>query len=320
MAGIMTGRIRLGMNRAAFERFLGGLLLVGLFALLAGRALAISPGACVQSFDYGDIDWTGGYVLAEAEGSGPELARSSEKGFALARRQAVIETRRHLLKTVKEVRIQGRETVHDLLQGRSDLDAALRDLIHAKPRVTTQQLPEGRRVRAQMRLELESVARVCFREDVWYASQQGGASPAMGQNGTRNGTRPMPAVKSYTGLIIDARGTSVSPALLFQVFDEQQQPVIGPGLVDPETAESKGVVQFFSELDAVGLEDRVGPDPMRMRVIGAAPGQGGDALISDRDAQRIRAARSSNDFVSSCSVAVVIRSSEDSRVIEYSID
>jgi hypothetical protein len=171
-----------------------------------------------------------------------------------------------------------------------------------------------------MRLDLKSVARVCLREDVWYASQQGGASPEMGRNGTRNGTLPMPAVKSYTGLIIDARGTSVSPALLFQVFDEQQQPVIGPGQVDPGTAKSKGVVQFFSELEAVGLEERVGPDPMRLRVIGAAPGQGGDALISDRDAQRIRAARSLNDFVSSCRVAVVIRSSEDSRVIEYSID
>jgi len=277
------------------------------------------PGALVQSFDYGQIDWTGGHVLAEAEGSGPDVARSSENGFALARRQAVIETRGHLLKTVKKIRIQGRRTVSDLLQSRSNLESALRDLIHAETRLATQQLQEGRRVRAQMRLELTSVARVCLREDVWYAGQQKGAYPELNQNGTTNGTRPS-STKSYTGLVIDARGTSVSPALLFQVFDEQERAVIGPGQVDPRTARAKGIVQFFSELDAVGLEDRVGPDPMRLRVIGAAPGQGGDALISGQDARRIRAARGFNDFVDSCSVAVVIRGSEDSRVIEYSID
>lgn len=296
-----------------------GVLSLVLLILASGSAKAKSPGY-VQSVDFGTVDWTRGVILAEAEGNAPEAVGTREKGFALARRQAIIEARQHLFKTVRQIRIQGAETVEKLLQKRPGLESKLRELVQTRSRIRTERLQEGTRVWAEIRLDLQALSRVCLREDAWIGASPEPHQDIADQNGSVNGSGPFPAAKSYTGLVIDARGTGVRPALLFQVFDQQGQVLIGPGQVEPEAAKTKGIVRFFSSLDAAGIEDRVGADPMRFRAAGTAPGQGGDALISDQDALRLALARRANDFVASCDVAVVVRKSDDSRVIEYTLD
>lgn len=286
----------------------------------AAPAPGADQGAFVQSFDFGAVDWTRGLVLAAAEGSAPETAGTREKGFALARRQALIEARHRLFGTVQKIRIQGPQTVKDRMLRRAGLETRLRELIHVSPRMRTERFQDGTRVRAEARLDLKDLARVCLSPSVWTARSPENEPDGRPQNASLNGTGPLPEARSYSGLVLDARGTGVSPALAFQVYDQQGQVVLGPGEVDPQLGQAKGVVQFFSELEAAGIQERVGRRPLRIRVAGAAPGSGGDAQISGLDAFRLALARGVNDFVASCSVAVIIRSSDDSRVIEYSID
>ena len=322
MAGTEIGLNRSTVNLALVRHVAHCLGVLGLVLLIlgSGSAKAMDPGRYVQSLDFGTVDWTQGVILAEAEGSAPEAVGTREKGFALARRQAIIEARQRLFKTVREIRIQGTETVERLLQQRPELESGLRELVQTRTRIRTERLQEGTRVWAETRLDLQAVSRVCLRDDVWIGTSPEPQQDIADQNGSMNGSGTFPTAKSYTGLVIDARGTGVKPALIFQVFNQQGHVVIGPGQVEPEAGKTKGIVRFFSKLDAAGIEDRVGADPMRLRAAGAAPGQGGDALISEQDALRLVLARRANDFVASCRVAVVLRKSDDSRVIEYTID
>jgi hypothetical protein len=110
---------------------------------------------------------------------------------------------------------------------------------------------------------------------------------------------------SYTGLVVDARGLGLQPALAPRVLSDS-----GPILYhisDTRFAESRGVVGYGKALDQpAALRDRIGDSPMVLKAIRKQGSS--DVVISDDDARRAMSANLSQNthFLSDCRVAFLI--------------
>ncbi len=112
--------------------------------------------------------------------------------------------------------------------------------------------------------------------------------------------------KNFTGLIIDARGFKVLPALSPQIFDESGKEVYGSAYVAREFAIKWGMVGYAkSPEQASTLKDRIGENPGIIKAKESKIG-GVDLVISTTDAMEVVAATKGNNFLADCRVIVIV--------------
>ena len=70
--------------------------------------------------------------------------------------------------------------------------------------------------------------------------------------------------KSFSGLVVDARGLGRVPAISPRILDEDHRVVYSKDYVDPVSFTRHGAVQYTSDPFYRGLEDRVGENPFRL--------------------------------------------------------
>ncbi len=103
--------------------------------------------------------------------------------------------------------------------------------------------------------------------------------------------------RSYTGIIIDARGTlpvqgeftheRANPALFPKIWDEEMSLLYEVNMVEPKVVRDSGLVQYASATTDSTFSQRVGTDPLRIRARGVFGIHRTDPLISKNDALRI---------------------------------
>lgn len=82
---------------------------------------------------------------------------------------------------------------------------------------------------------------------------------------------PEPAEENVTGLIIDARGLSLMPAMFPVVVDEDGNVVYGAGQVKPEIILQRGVAAYTTGEPAGSSGARLGPHPVRVEALRLSP-------------------------------------------------
>lgn len=118
------------------------------------------------------------------------------------------------------------------------------------------------------------------------------------------GTRLVPAEENsgYTGILIDATGLPLRPALFPRVVTEPDEEVVGPGFFDPEYAAVSGPVGWFGSRAEAFASDRLGANPLVVRAVNVTGTNACDPVISRYDAARIHASRSNLDLLAQCRV------------------
>jgi len=94
----------------------------------------------------------------------------------------------------------------------------------------------------------------------------------------------------WTGLIVDARGVGLKPALVPYILDDLGGQVYGPEFISRDFAVQWGMCGYTSDVDAAPKIDRVGQNPLTVKAIRATGHEPTDIVISAVDASRIRAA------------------------------
>lgn len=110
----------------------------------------------------------------------------------------------------------------------------------------------------------------------------------------------------YTGLIIDARGLGLRPALAPKVVDENGQEVYGTGRVSRDYALQIGVVGYEKDLNRARANERVTNNPLVVKATGVSGTHKTDVVISNRDAEMIRSAGQSLNFLQQCKVMLIL--------------
>ena len=115
-----------------------------------------------------------------------------------------------------------------------------------------------------------------------------------------------PASGVLTGLVVDARGLGVRPAMAPKILDETGQEVYGSAFVSREFAVQQGMSGYAKGLTSAKQNQRVTANPLvvkGLRVEG--PGQC-NIVISNADAVRLRNSSADLSFLEKCRVMIVV--------------
>lgn len=111
----------------------------------------------------------------------------------------------------------------------------------------------------------------------------------------------------YTGLVIDARGLGILPALAPRVLESDGKELYGSANVSREWAVKYGMAGYAKSLDgARGMKDRVGDNPAVVKAVRADGTAKTDAVLSPEDVLSIKSAAQNLKFLSEARVVFVV--------------
>ncbi len=116
----------------------------------------------------------------------------------------------------------------------------------------------------------------------------------------------------YTGLVVDARGLAIEPAMCFQIVDESGREVYGPAYVSRENAVTRGMCQYVPDVKEVEKNPRTGGNPLLVKGIRLHEPGSSSIVISNTDASRLKSSAEHLEFLRRCRVVIVVNSAGES--------
>lgn len=120
------------------------------------------------------------------------------------------------------------------------------------------------------------------------------------------------ASRKYTGLIIDARGLPLEPALAPRIVNETGDEIYGPSFIKRTYAVEIGMVGYLSDLEAARKNERVRDHPLLIKAIRSVGTLPVDVVISNHDALLVHATAKILNFLERCRVIFVMDEPETS--------
>jgi hypothetical protein len=272
-------------------------MLICLVTLMAGHSPAGEPLAVAGYRDHlptGQVDWGNG--LVQARGQYPEdgitPASNGEAGAGL--KAAERSAQQALQATLMRMNLSSEETVGQALARNPSARASLAQIAGTARVVDRRCFSDG-----SVELTCALGMRGGFLQLVM---PQAVASVSTVQ---RLGPEKAARASACTGLVIDARGLGVRPAVCPRVLSEDGVEVYGPSAVSREAAVQEGMAAYVASPPGGGT-GRAGPRPICVRGLRAAGRLGSDIVISAVDAAQIRSAPESVVFLRRCRVVVVL--------------
>lgn len=215
-------------------------------------------------------EWS--WTLVRATGMGaPDLtAKTPAQARIGAENAAKLDALRNLLTQVQGIRVSGDKKMGDLM-ARDEIRARVEGLIRGY-RVA------GKRYFSDASVEIDIEASASLLTEVFDADPLQVPPPKVSGD------------KVATGLVIDARGLSVTPALAPRVLDANGKAVYSVDTLSPEWRGRTGVVSYVTSLEEAGKSPKAGDKPLTVK---AAKVQGTDVVLSTDEATRILGANAS---------------------------
>ena len=111
---------------------------------------------------------------------------------------------------------------------------------------------------------------------------------------------------AYTGLIIDAKGTGVTPAMSPKIYDPDGKEVYGSAYVSRDFAISQGIVGYVKSVDQARDTDRVKGNPAVIKALQSKGPNKSDLVISKEDAATLRDLSQTQTFMREARVMIVL--------------
>ncbi len=278
--------------------------------LLMITALAVTAGAgdrgeteVVVRDTLGSVNWTRGYIEVQAEKTPApniEIAQTAALATAAAREKLAAAAYRLPLDTFRRVRdLDGKD--HGLL-------AAIRRLVAGLPVYKQRYLSDGT-VRIRLRMALTGdFAELVLPSGIRHIESIRTVKATRGRKIETLGTDTSAPV---TGLVIDARGTGLQPALVPGILDEDGRQLYGEKYVSRESVVRWGMCRYFLGLTAARRSPRVAGHPLVIRGLRAAGPGKTSVVINSSDAEKIRSASEVIALLRNCRVVIVLGGTPD---------
>jgi hypothetical protein len=270
----------------------------------------------VQTFGAdGTIAWGSGDLSVVRPIEGAAADESDAALSPLAVRKAVVQARKQLLDMVRSVRIDGHQTVGAFLSGDSDLAAQVRGLIqnslYRGPGLydTAGTVRVSERLRGQL-AELVLPNTIQFLSGIppklSTATGQGVDMPDNAPEEVGSGTR------GYTGVVVDARGLKLTPALAPVIYGQDGFGAYGYFQVGRTNVADKGMVAYAVSDNPKLLAERVGSRPLVVKGLSAYGSWRTDVVIAASDARLVRAVVKTGPIADGCKVVILVDAPEKS--------
>ncbi|GAB4338972.1 MAG: hypothetical protein Kow0037_23440 [Calditrichia bacterium] len=264
------------------------------FVLIALCLPALVLGQYTQATpDGGMIDWTGQVIRAVGIGApNPNMPIAAQRAGALeaAKRVAL----RNLLESVQGMNIDSEVTIRNSMTENDVIRNRVQGVVRNFRVVDTRYKSDGS-VEVEVEVPLSGIIQAVMPERL----------PDVGATDWGGGV-PTPSNVVYTGLIIDARGLGLRPALAPKVMDPNGNEIYGTGRVSREYALQIGVVGYEKELNRAKANERVTNNPLIVKATQVSGPQKTDVVISLQDAEQVRAAAQNLNFLQQCKVMLIL--------------
>lgn len=249
----------------------------------------------------GGINWTDQIVRATGYGApNPNLPPGAQRASAIEAAKTV--ALRNLLQMVKGMYINSETTVENAMVTSDVIHTQVQGIVRNFRVVDTRYMSTGD-IEVDVEVPLSSFYEIL--------SQIPGGLPPAGQQPPQTGY-PAPGTGQpstsavYTGLIVDATGLGVRPALAPKIVDELGNEVYGTGYVSRDYAVQVGVVGYEKDLNRARSNERVGANPVVIKALRATGKNKTDVVISNADAQLIRSSAANLNFLEQCKVMIIL--------------
>lgn len=243
---------------------------------LLALAMALAPLAA-SAAEPGAVDWQ--RKVVRCTGAGAPNLRDAQKEIAVARlgaeRAAKLDALRNCLEAVKGVHISGADTVGGAIAGDAGLRSRVEGVVRGFKVVDKPRYFSDGGVEMDVEVPLDGVGEAVL------PPAQGAAAPGGPAGGAAG------AAGGATGLLVDARGKGVVPALAPRLVDENGQEVYSATSVAAEARRNRGAAAYAKDPEAArkDLADRIGDKPLTVKALEA---RGADVVISNADAGALR--------------------------------
>jgi len=276
------------------------LICASLLAIVAGSASAQLVGTIKdveQSVgSTGKVDWTTGMITAVGIGAPPAQPVNAAQARAMAERAAQVVALRNLLEAVKGVRVDSTTTVENFMVSSDIIKTEVSGFIQGAMPVDKKYMSDGSvEVTVGMRLT-GALADALL--------PKGSATP-MTPSSVPGGTTAAPG-QLYTGLIIDARGLGVRPAMAPKILNEDGKEVYGSAWINRDYAVREGMVGYLKDPAAAQTNPRVTDKPMMVKAIKVSGDARVDTVISNADAAALQSASQNLSMLEKCRVIILV--------------
>ncbi len=284
------------MTHRGAALFLAGLLL---FVNAASAQVGGRVGDVIESVGNGGVDWTTGMITATGLGAPPENAVNRAQARAMAERAAFIVATRNLLEVVKGIRVDSATLVENFIVSSDIIKTEVSGFVQGAQILKKQVNPDG---------SVEVLVGVKLQGDLlntMIPKQTGGGVPVPAAP-QAPAQAPAQAGTAYTGLIVDARGTGVRPAMVPKIRNEEGREVYGSSFVNRQYAVEQGMVGYLKDPVSAQANPRVTDRPLVVKAIKTDGPNKTDLVISNADAQTLHGMKEHLSFLEKARVMVVL--------------
>jgi hypothetical protein len=239
----------------------------------------------------GEIDWPRRVIKARGQGA-PDLNAPSISVARLgAERAAKADALRNLLETLKGAQLTSGGSAGGLLQGEDALRMRTEGTLRGFRVVQPHYFSDGG-VALDVEVEIDKLPPELGR---LLQPPAAAAAPGTAPSGAaaRSPSAPASGTRQHPGgFIVDASGSQAAPARAPRIVDEAGAEVFGPDVVNADTLQTQGqggYAGFARTVDAARKDARLEGSATVVKARVAAPG--GDVVVSDADAEKLRKGR-----------------------------
>ena len=257
-------------------------ILVVLFSILSYAQVAYQPVGTVGGVDYARrVIVTKGMGLPGGVGG---------RGGQI--RAAIMDAQRNYLEVVKGAYITSNSTVEGNMLTGDIIQSRVEGLVKNFMPVDTTYWDDGTiEVTVEFKMEGE------FLDAVLPQGMGGGTLPDYG-------TPAQPQI--FTGLIVDARGLGIRPALAPKIVDQNGKEVYGSAMVSREWAIQQGMVGYAKDPEKAKTNERVSPNPLFIKGLKVEGPNKTDVVISNENASQLASMTENLSFLRKCQVMILV--------------
>jgi hypothetical protein len=243
----------------------------------------------------GKVDWTTGVLTAVGIGAPPAQPANAAQARAMAERAAQVVAYRNLLEAVKGVRVDSTTTVENFIVTSDAIRTEVSGIIQGAMIMDKKYMSDGS-VEVTVGMKLTgALADTLLPKTL--------PTPPTGLTGT---LAPGTPGQLYTGLIVDARGLGVKPAMAPKILNEDGKEVYGSAWINRDYAVREGMVGYLKDPVQAQTNPRVADKPLMVKALKVAGDARVDMVITNADAAMLHNAAENLSMLQKCRVIILV--------------
>ena len=263
---------------------------------------------CTKNFREGCIDWANGVFYAVGFGVPNTKFKSAAQRNYSALVAAEQVAMRNLLRLVETTQLDSETTVQDGMLESDRIRTKIKGQIRQVQMVGAPRYMSDGSVNVTMKMQMREVIKVLAEDPrikAFSAPHEIQAPQALGSTSTA-GSSTSTASGVFTGLLIDARGTEISPALSPKVLNEDGDVIYGFADVDRQFSLEQGMMGYLKDPQAARTNERIKDRPFEIKALHSSGKNNADLVISNADGVRLRQMNREQSFLREARVMVVL--------------